>query len=80
MRAPAPPLWEMRGAATGEVDPHAQSTPEYEFEQHIVWLVLRARRRTSPKPKQDVLPLPVVKRHVSWVMCLAGLGGIRMTF
>ncbi len=37
MRARAPPLWEMQGAALGEGDPQAQSAPEYEFDQRIAW-------------------------------------------
>jgi hypothetical protein len=32
-----PPLWEMPGGELGEIDPQAQSAPEYEFDQRITW-------------------------------------------
>ena len=37
--APArrPPLWDLAEAGTGERDPHAQSAPEYAFDQRIAW-------------------------------------------
>ena len=37
MRARAPPLWEMQGAALDEKDPQAQSAPDYEFDKRIAW-------------------------------------------
>jgi hypothetical protein len=37
MRARAPPLWEMLGAARGEDEPQPQPVPEYEFDQRIAW-------------------------------------------
>ncbi|MBK8387361.1 MAG: transposase [Candidatus Accumulibacter sp.] len=37
MRARAPPLWEMLGAARGEDEPQPQPVPEYQFDQRIAW-------------------------------------------
>ncbi len=35
--APNSPLWEMPGAEPGEIDPQAQATPDYEFDQRVAW-------------------------------------------
>ncbi len=35
--ARGPPLWEMPGAEPGEIDPQAQATPDYEFDQRVAW-------------------------------------------
>jgi hypothetical protein len=37
--APArgPPLWDLSDAGPGRCDPHAQPTPEYEFDQRLAW-------------------------------------------
>ena len=32
-----PPLWELRGAESGEFDPQTQPAPDYEFDQRIAW-------------------------------------------
>ncbi len=36
-KARGPPLWEMGGAASGEIDPQAQPEPDYEFDQRVAW-------------------------------------------
>ena len=35
--ARAPPLWEMQQDGQVEIDPYAQASPAYEFDQRIAW-------------------------------------------
>ena len=35
--ARGPPLWEMQGSESDEIDPQAQPAPDYEFDQRIAW-------------------------------------------
>ena len=32
-----PPLWEMAGVEPDEINPYAQASPAYEFDQRIAW-------------------------------------------
>ena len=35
--ARGPPLWEMAGVEPDEINPYAQASPAYEFDQRIAW-------------------------------------------
>ena len=35
--ARGPPLWEMQGSESDEIDPQAQPAPDYEFDQRTAW-------------------------------------------